>query len=135
MYNYSKSKTHILLIFARHFVFRFLNLLLVTLDLCCCAGVFATCGEWGLVSSCSGWASHCSGFSCFRAWVLGLDLSGCGTVVQGLAVQHVESYQTRGQMCVPALAVGLLTTGPPGKSFNFFSPNFPFDFFFDTLAA
>ena len=120
MYNYSKSKTHILLFSQGIFFFRFLNLFLVMLDLCCCAGVFATCGEWGLVSSCSGWASHCSGFSCCRAWVLGLDLSSCGTVVQGLAVQHMESYQTRGQMCVPVLAVGFLTMGPPGKSFKFF---------------
>ena len=37
-----------------------------------------------------------------------------------VALQHVESYQTRDQMCVPALAVGFLTTGPPGKSFRFF---------------
>ena len=28
----------------------------------------SSCGEWGLLSSCSAQASHCSGFSCSGAW-------------------------------------------------------------------
>ena len=34
-------------------------------------GLFSGCGEGGLLSSCSAWASHCAGFSCCRAWTLG----------------------------------------------------------------
>ena len=30
----------------------------------------STCVEWGLLSSCRAWASHCSGLSCW-AWTLG----------------------------------------------------------------
>ena len=26
--------------------------------------LFSSCGEWGLLSSCGVWASHCGGFSC-----------------------------------------------------------------------
>ena len=42
-----------------------------------CAGCFLLCRlfssykEWGLLSNCSAQASHCSGFSCCWAWVLG----------------------------------------------------------------
>ena len=34
-------------------------------------GLFSSCGEWGLLSSCSVRASHFSGFSCGKAWALG----------------------------------------------------------------
>ena len=33
-------------------------------------GLFSSCGKWGLLFSCSAQASHCSGFSCCRAWAL-----------------------------------------------------------------
>ena len=39
-------------------------------DLCWCVG-FPSCGEWGLLSSCSAWAYYCSDFFCCRAWALG----------------------------------------------------------------
>ena len=45
--------------------FFFICLILVVLKLCCCTGIF---------SSCSMRASHCSGFSCRRAWALGAEL-------------------------------------------------------------
>ena len=32
---------------------------------CCFTGLFSGCGEQGLLSSCSAWAPHCGGFSCF----------------------------------------------------------------------
>ena len=32
---------------------------------------FPSCGEWGLLSSCSAWAYYCSDFFCCRAWALG----------------------------------------------------------------
>ena len=42
------------------------------LDLCHCVWAFSSCGECGLLSSCSAWASHWSSFSCCRAQALGL---------------------------------------------------------------
>ena len=54
-----------------------LNLYFIYLFIYClgCSGplllfrLFSSCGEWGLLSSCSARASHCGGFSYFRAWV------------------------------------------------------------------
>ena len=59
------------------------------------------------------WASRCGGFSCCRAWALGLvgfrsyssqavghRLSSC---VHGLVVAGVGSFQTRGWTCVPCI--------------------------------
>ena len=37
------------------------------LGLCCCAWAFSSCGEWGLLSGCGAWVSHCRGFSCWGA--------------------------------------------------------------------
>ena len=57
------------------------------------------------------------------AWAPGAvaqGLNSCGSWAlehTGLgALQHVESSQTGDQTCVPALAAGVLTTGPPEKS-------------------
>ena len=51
-----------------------------------CAGtpllcvLFSSCRKWGLVSGGGALASHCSGFSCCRAHVLGhVDFSSCGS--------------------------------------------------------
>ena len=41
------------------------------LGLRCCTDFFSGCGNWGPRSSCA-WASHCGGFSCCRAWDLGV---------------------------------------------------------------
>ena len=46
-------------------------LFLVVPGLCCFVGFFSSCGEQGLLSSCSVQASHCSDFSCCGAWALG----------------------------------------------------------------
>ena len=35
-------------------------------------GHFSSCGKQGLLSSCGARASHCSGFSCCRAWAQGV---------------------------------------------------------------
>ena len=49
-----------------------------------CAGspllctAFSSCGEWGLLSSCGTRASHCGGFSCHGAWVLGAPALAVG---------------------------------------------------------
>ena len=46
-------------------------------------GLFCSCGEYGPLSICSAWASHCGGFSCCRPQALGhVGFSSCGTWVQ-----------------------------------------------------
>ena len=61
--------------------------------------------------------SHCSGFSCCRAWALGhAGFSSCGSWAPApehrlsscwhmglVALQHVESSQTRNQTCVSCI--------------------------------
>ena len=45
----------------------------------------SSCGERGLLSSCSAGASHCGGFSCCRARTLGFEgVSSSGTWAQQL---------------------------------------------------
>ena len=53
-------------------------LFLAVLGLHCCLGAFSSCGEQGLLSSCSSWAFHCGGFSC------------CGTQAQGGRFQYLQ---------------------------------------------
>ena len=98
-----------------------------------CCRLFSSCGERGLLSSCSAWASHCSGFSCCGAQALrGVD-SRCSTWAQylqllgsraqtqqlwcmGLVVpRHVGSSQTRVEPVSPAMAGRFFTTELSGK--------------------
>ena len=58
------------------------------LDHCCCARTFSSCGEQRLLSSCGVRASHCSGFSCCGAWVLGP--TGSVVVVHGLSCSEAR---------------------------------------------
>ena len=60
----------------------FIYLFLAVLGLPCSAQAFSSCDERELLSSWNAWTSHCSGFSCWRAWA-----EGCRTsvvVVPGL---------------------------------------------------
>ena len=65
-------------------------LFLAVLGLCCCTQAFSSCGEQGATLRCGARASHCSGFSCCRAWALGMGasvvvargLSSCGAQAQ-----------------------------------------------------
>ena len=50
-------------------------LFMAVLGVLCCSAFFCSCSEWGLLSSCGERASHCSGFSCWRAQSSGS--SGC----------------------------------------------------------
>ena len=45
-------------------------MLVAVLDLCCCVG-FSLVAVSGAALRCCVWASHCSGFSCCGAWLLG----------------------------------------------------------------
>ena len=91
-----------------------LKIFFIEVGLCCCTWAFSSCSKWGLVSSCSVWASSCSGFSCYRAWAL--ECSGSVIVIQGLTCPVAcEIFQTRVQTMYSALLGGFLTSGPPGK--------------------
>ena len=79
-------------------------------------GLFSSCREGSLLSSCSGWASHCGGFSFCEE----LALECVGSVI----VLHRFSFPAWGilvprpgiEPMSPELAGGFLTTGPPGMS-------------------
>ena len=79
--------------------------------------------RWGLLSSCSLQASHCSGFSCCRVWTLErVGFSSCGT--QALLPHGMwDLTRSRIELVSPALAGGFLATVSPGK------PKFPQVFF------
>ena len=52
--------------------FIYFKLFLAVLGLYCCVRAFSICCQWGLLSTCDAWASHC------RAWALGARrLSSC----------------------------------------------------------
>ena len=90
----------------------------------------------GATLPCGAWASYSSGFSCCRAWALGMwalvgvarGLSSCGTQAQVLCGMW-DLPGTGLEPVYPALAGRFLTAVPPGKplfvlyfsSFSFFS--------------
>ena len=62
----------------------FVHLFVAALCLCCCTRAFSSFDEPGLLSTCGLRAAHCSGFSCFEAWPLGVQAS--------VVVEHGLSY-------------------------------------------
>ena len=78
----------------------FTYLFLAVLDLCCCAWVFCSCCEWGLLSTCSAWASHRRLLLLRSTWALGAQASvivvhelscpeALGTLVPRPGIEHV----------------------------------------------
>ena len=59
--------------------------------------VFSSCGKRGLLSSCSVWACHGGGFSCYRSQPLELWHMSL------VAPWHVEFSWTKDQTCVPCI--------------------------------
>ena len=54
-------------------------------------GLFSSCGEQGLLSSCSAQASRCDSFPCCGAQALGhVGFSSCGSWAQYLWLQALE---------------------------------------------
>ena len=88
-------------VFSSFFTFQKRFIFLAVLSLRYCARAFSRCGGGGCSSL---WRA---GFS--SRWLLLLQSTGL------VAPCHVESSWTRNWACVPALAGGFLTTGPPGK--------------------
>ena len=86
-------------------------------------GLFSSCREWGLLSSCGAQASHWSGFSSVVAacglsscssWPLEHRLSSCGAWTQLLCSMWVLSIPGI-EPVSPVLAGTFFTTEPPGK--------------------
>ena len=81
----------------------------IELSLCCYAQAFSSCGELGLYSICSVWASHYGGFFCCGAWPLGcMGFSSYG------APWYVELPRPGMEPMSLALADGFLPTVPQG---------------------
>ena len=71
-------------------------------------GVFRSCDEWGLLSSCSAQASPWGGLSSCRAWAPGYEgLSSCGTWAQYLQLPDSRAQQLWHTDLVASLACGL----------------------------
>ena len=71
-------------------------------------GLFSSCSEQELLSSCSVWASHCGVFSCCRAWALGgVGFSSCSTWTQFLHSMW-GSPGTRDRTSVPSIVRQIL---------------------------
>ena len=81
-------------------------------------GLFSSCGEWGLLSSCGARASHRGGFSCCREWALGVWASvavalGSGAQAQELWCMGLIDLPGSGiEHMSPALADRFFTTEP-----------------------
>ena len=88
---------------------------MAVLGLHCCGQAFSSCREWGLLSHRGPGASHCSGFSCRRAWALDARAS---VVVEHRLSRSVACgiFPDQESTPVPALAGRFFTAGPPGKS-------------------
>ena len=70
---------------------------MAVLGLRCCMQGCSRCGKQGLLSRCGVQASHCGGFSCFRAQALGMWASVVVPCMGLVASRHVESFLTRDQ--------------------------------------
>ena len=98
----------------------FIHLFLALVGLCSCVQAFSSCSEQGLLSSCGAQVSHCGGFSCFGArllgsgafrscstrayqlWARGLQSVESTVVAHGLScATHMETSQTTDRTCVP----------------------------------
>ena len=68
-------------------------------------GLFSTCSEQGLLSSCGVWASHCCGLSSCRAQAL----EGTGPVVVVRGTSGVQPPEIEQQVCDALRCPGLHT--------------------------
>ena len=109
-----------------HYFFKFIYLFLAALGLHCCARVFSSCCERGLLfiavrGLLIGWlllfqsmGSRRTGSSSCGAWAQSLWLTGSRAQAQQLwrtglvAPWHVESSQTRARTCVPCIGRWIL---------------------------
>ena len=90
-------------------------LLLAMLGLRCCVQASSRCGAWGLLSSCSAWASHCGSFSCCRTWALG----SVGWIIVCMGLVALWSFWTRNWTCVPCIGRQILNHQTTREVFYF----------------
>ena len=76
------------------FNFLFTHLTLLGLH---CTQTFSSCGEQGLLSSCSTWASHCSDFSCWGTQAM--DVRASVVVAHGLSSGSCQALEYRLSSC------------------------------------
>ena len=92
------------------------------LGLQCCLLAFSSCGRPGPFSRGGAQASHCGGLSAAEHRLSALRLSSCGTRASlPLGTWDLPGVEIK--PASPALAGGIVTTGPPGQapcSFSFF---------------
>ena len=91
----------------------FIALFLAMLGLGCCRG-FSLAVASGSYSGVGEQASHCGGFSCFRAQTLGHSLNGCGTWAE-LLLGCEFSLDQGSNPCLLHWQADFFTTEPPGK--------------------
>ena len=92
-------------------------LFLAALDLCCCVRAFSSFSEWGLLSSCSARASHCSGFSCGARVSVGVARGLCGTGVP-LLLGHMEPSRTRDRTRISRIGWQILNLWTSREAFK-----------------
>ena len=86
-------------------------LFLAVLGLCCCTGFSVVAAS---VSSCSVQASHCTGFSCCRAWAPGsLGFRSCGMWAQELQLPGSRA-QAQKLWCTGLVALWHVGSSWPG---------------------
>ena len=74
---------------------------MAALDLCCCTQAFSICSEWGLLSICNTWASHCAGFFCCRSQALGyMSFSSCGMRALEYRLSNSVQFSSVAQACL-----------------------------------
>ena len=85
--------------------------------LCCCTQTWSSFSKWGLLSSCGAWASHCGGFSSFKAWASVVVVDGLlstGFIRCG-ACSLWNPPRPGIEPMSPALVGRFLTSRTPGK--------------------
>ena len=80
---------------------------------CCSTWAFSSCSEQGLLFS-EVQASHCSGFSCCKAWTLVAQAQQLWPM-NLVAPWHVKSCLTKDRTSIPCVARWILGHRLPGK--------------------
>ena len=80
-----------------------------------CKRLFSSCGKWGLLSSCSAWGSHFSGFSSWGAQALGTQTQQLWHT--GFSCSEACGIFSKSEIkpMFPTLVARFITVRPPGK--------------------
>ena len=95
---------------------------------------FSGCGEWGLLSSCSARAPHCSGFFYYRAQAPGAWASGvaaCELISYGLQAPEGAGFSSCGSQAYQLCS----TWNPPSPGIEPLPPALAGRFFTTALGS